>query len=291
MAPADPVDTAELVHRLCTWVGRLMPPGPRRGALTAALTTRFRGDHTRVDAAVCRRIEQVAWAHSRHLALAYDPAGTAPPDEVSHGWSAPDPDQVRARAGSVTEVRRLPDGACLLRVDALDPVALAQPYLDAAFTLARGCSRLLLDLRANGGGDPATLALIAGWLLGDEARQLSEVAYHDRVRQWWTPDRPAGSALRQPAAVLLSAHTFSSGEALAYHLRARERVTTVGERTPGAADHITPIQLAATVVGYLPEAVVVDAVTGANWEGTGVVPDVDCSADAAVETALGLPLS
>lgn len=147
---------------------------------------------------------------------------------------------------------------------------------------------MLLDLRANGGGDPATLALIAGWLLGHEARHLSEVVYRDRVRQWWTPDRPAGSALRQPAAVLVSAGTFSSGEALAYHLRARERVTVVGERTPGAADHITPIRLAATVVGHLPEAVVVDAVTGTNWEGAGVVPDVACPADAAVDTALAL---
>ncbi|WP_405060211.1 S41 family peptidase [Kribbella sp. NBC_01505] len=47
-------------------------------------------------------------------------------------------------------------------------------------------------------------------------------------------------SLRQPVAVLVGPGTFSSGEALAYHLRVRGRVTVVGETTPGAADHITP---------------------------------------------------
>ena len=33
--------------------------------------------------------------------------------------------------------------------------------------------------------------------------------------------------------------TFSSGEALAYHLRSQGRARLVGQRTPGAGDHIT----------------------------------------------------
>jgi C-terminal processing protease CtpA/Prc len=114
------------------------------------------------------------------------------------------------------------------------------------------------------------------------------VAYRDHARQWWTPDLPDGTAVPTgvPVAVLVSGRTFSSGEALAYHLRARGRVTVVGERTPGAADHITEIRLAPTVVGQLPIGYVTDAVTGANWEGTGVVPQVECPAAEAVAAAL-----
>jgi C-terminal processing protease CtpA/Prc len=48
----------------------------------------------------------------------------------------------------------------------------AQPYVDAAFTLARGVSAVVLDLRDNGGGDPATVARVAGLLLGDDAVHL-----------------------------------------------------------------------------------------------------------------------
>jgi C-terminal processing protease CtpA/Prc len=91
--------------------------------------------------------------------------------------------------------------------------------------------------------------------------------------------------------VLTSAATFSNGEALAYHLQARGRARVVGETTPGAADYVTPIRLAPTVLGLLPEAVTVDAVTGTNWEGRGVVPDVPCPAGRALDTALDRSVS
>jgi C-terminal processing protease CtpA/Prc len=130
------------------------------------------------------------------------------------------------------------------------------------------------------------VALIAGWLLGDEAVQLSEVVDQERRRQWWTTDRPPGTALRQRTCVLVSDATFSSGEALAYHLQARKRVTVVGEPTPGAADHVLPIRLARTVLAHVPRAYVVDTVTGTNWEGTGVIPDVRTTAERALIEAL-----
>jgi C-terminal processing protease CtpA/Prc len=53
-------------------------------------------------------------------------------------------------------------------------------------------------------------------------------------------------------------------------------VRVVGQRTPGAADHITPVNVSRHVRALVPEALVRDAVTGANWEGTGVAPDVAC---------------
>jgi C-terminal processing protease CtpA/Prc len=123
-------------------------------------------------------------------------------------------------------------------------------------------------------------------LLGDTPTQLSEVVYPDRRREWWAPALPSGTSLRQPVAVLVGPGTFSSGEALAYHLQARGRVTVVGETTPGAADHVTPIRLAPTVMADLPEAYVVDTITGTNWEGVGVVPDIVCAPDTVIETAL-----
>ena len=188
------------------------------------------------------------------------------------------------------EVRRLGDGTCLIALDGLEPWAVARPYVDGAFALARGASWIVLDLRANGGGDPATVAAIAGRLLGDAATQLSEVVHRDRRRQWWTADRPAGSALTGDVAVLVGGRTYSSGEALAYHLRVRGRVTVVGAATAGAADHVTPVQLTSQVRGVLPEAYVRDAHTAGNWEATGVVPDLACPAGDALTVALGRPV-
>jgi C-terminal processing protease CtpA/Prc len=186
----------------------------------------------------------------------------------------------------VREVSRLDNDACLIRIDGFESLSLAQPYLDAAFALARGATGIVLDLRSNGGGYPETVAYLAGRFLGDKAVRLSEVTYRGHGRQWWTPDLPAGTAVPAglPVAVLVSGRTFSSAEALAYHLQAR--VTVVGERTPGAADHVTDIRLAATVTGELPIGYCTDSVTGTSWEGRGVAPQVDCAPDDAIDAAL-----
>jgi hypothetical protein len=283
----SPPSVAEVTERLAGWLERLMPDRERADRMVGALRAEFGSVVEPIDAGWCARVEAAAQAHSRHLLLAFDPAGRGEPDTESRGWPPPDPADVRSRAGGFGEVRRLPDGTAVVRLDTLDAYGLAQPYVDAAFTLVRGARAVVLDLRANGGGDPATLAAVAGWLLGDEAQRLSEVTYAGRRRQWWTPERPPGTAYADlPAVVLTSAATFSSGEALAYHLRARGRVRVAGEATPGAADHVTPIRLAATVRGLLPEAVVTDAVTGGNWEGRGVEPDLPCPAADALDTAL-----
>ncbi|GIJ58319.1 S41 family peptidase [Virgisporangium aurantiacum] len=265
----------DVVGRLVGWIERLMPAGDRRDALAAELAARFGADDAPVSAAGCAAVERCAWTVSRHVALIHEPGGSEPAAGPGHDpeWPPPDPDDVRRRAGAVSRVCRLADGTGVLRLDSLDAVGLAGPYLDAAFTLLRGADRIVLDLRANGGGDPATVALVAGRLLGDAAVKLSDVVYRDGVRQWWTPDLPPGTALRQDARVLVGPGTFSSGEALAYHLRSHGRVTVVGAATPGAADHVLPVRLAPTVLAHVPNASVVDAVTGGNWEGTGVVPD------------------
>ena len=60
----------------------------------------------------------------------------------------------------------------------------------------------------------------------------------------------------------------------------------VGQQTPGAADHITPVRLSGHVRAFLPEACVRDAVTATNWEGTGVVPDLPCEPAEALDAAI-----
>ena len=274
---------AALTSGLCGWLERLFPDRDRGERLQQALRERFGGDMRAVDAALCAEIETAAHAFSRHFELEYVADGSLVPDRDPPGWPPQDPGEVALRAGSVGAVRRRPDGIGVLALDSLDSVHLAAPYLEAAFALLRGASGVVLDLRRNGGGDPGTVALVLDWLLGEKPTHISDVIYRDRTRQWWTTGRVGVSA---PVAVLTSARTFSSGEALAYHIQSRGRARLVGERTPGAADHITPVRVTNDVRAMVPEAVVRDAVTGSNWEGTGVVPDVACDAAEAPDAAL-----
>jgi Peptidase family S41 len=279
---------AALACDLCAWIDRLFPDADRGERLKRALSERVADDARAVTDDVCREFEAVAHEFSRHFALEYVADGSLVRDSEPRGWPPQDPREVRLRAGSVAEVTRHRDGVGTLALDGLDGVHLAAPYVQAAFVLLRGARGVVLDLRRNGGGDPGTVTLVLDWLLGAAATKISDVIYRDRTRQWWTTGRLAELAPPRdtPVSVLVGERTFSSGEALGYHLQSQGRATLVGQRTPGAADHITPVRLSGHVRALLPEARVRDAVTGTNWEGTGVVPDVPCEPDDALRAAI-----
>jgi len=288
MASREAGTAGTLAADLCGWIDRLFPDAERGERLKRALSERFGDDIRAVDTGVCGEMETVARDFSRHVELEYVAAGTLVPDTDPPGWPPPDPREVQLRAGSVGAVTRRPDGVGVLALDGHDGVHIAAPYLEAAFALLRGARGLVLDLRRNGGGDPGTAALVLDWLLGGEAIHVSDVIYRDRTRQWWTTGRLAEHAVpaETPVAVLIAERTFSSGEALAYHLQSRGRARLVGQRTPGAADHVTPVRVNRHVRAVLPEGRVRDAVTGTNWEGTGVVPDIPCEPAGALGAAL-----
>jgi C-terminal processing protease CtpA/Prc len=132
------------------------------------------------------------------------------------------------------------------------------------------------------------MTLVLDWLLGADPTHVCDVIYRDRTRQWWTTRRLADLAPPRdaPVSILVSERTFSSGEGLAYHLQSKGRATLVGQRTPGAADHISPVRVTPHVRAMVPEGRVRDAVTGTNWEGTGVVPDIACEPAGSLETAI-----
>lgn len=223
----------------------------------------------------------------RHLRVRHRPFGAAAGAEDLGARYAVE--AVR-NSGGIRTVGRLDDVTGLLAIAPYtSPVHLAEPYVDAAFTLLRGVERLVVDLRAGLGGTPETVALICGHLLGDEPVHLQDIVERDgSSRQFWTS--PAARRLPEdvPICVLTSEATFSGCEELAYDLQALQRVKVVGRRTRGGAHPVAVFALTDILEVSVPVARSVNAVTGTNWEQVGVVPDVECDPSEALDRALAL---
>ncbi len=70
--------------------------------------------------------------------------------------------------------------------------------------------------------------------------------------------------------VLISEHTFSGCEELAYNLQAQQRANVVGRRTGGGAHPVQVFALSDQLEATIPIARSVNAVTATNWEHFGV---------------------
>lgn len=222
--------------------------------------------------------------HDRHLRVRHRRSIQS----AESDWAAHYAADAERNAGGVKVVSRPDAQAGLLEIAPyLSPVHLAEPYLIAGFALLTGVDRLVIDLRAGLGGTPETVAFICGYLLGEEPVHLQDIVDRNgNARQFWTS--PAAGRLPNtiPIAVLTSERTFSGAEELAYNLQALGRATVFGRRTGGGAHPVEVFDLTDALEVTVPVARSVNAVTGTNWEQTGVVPDVDCEPNHALVHAL-----
>jgi C-terminal processing protease CtpA/Prc len=85
--------------------------------------------------------------------------------------------------------------------------------------------------------------------------------------------------------VLTSARTFSAGEGFAFLLQERARAEVIGERTAGAANPGRPYRVNPWFEVTVPNGQVRSAVSGGNWEGRGVKPDLEVAAPDALVAA------
>lgn len=160
--------------------------------------------------------------------------------------------------------------------------------IGAAMELVALSSALVLDLRECRGGAPEGAAMWCSYFFPDDQVHLNDIYERrsDSTRQFWTVAHlPAPRYLDRPVYVLTSAVTFSGGEDVAYTLQAHGRATVVGETTRGGAHPTVRYPVAEHVLVTVPAARTINTVTGTNWEGVGVVPDVPVPAGRALDTA------
>ncbi len=168
-----------------------------------------------------------------------------------------------------------------------DP-AVAGDAAAAAMALLAHSEALIIDLRHNLGGSPFMVQLLASYLLEPSPTHLVDqvVRMHGTTRQIHSlPWLPGKRLAEVPVYLLISAKTFSAAEGFTYLLQSLGRATVVGERSAGGAHPVKVVALGHGLAAAIPFARAVNPITGTNWEGTGVAPDLETPADAAFGAA------
>lgn len=190
----------------------------------------------------------------------------------------------------VRKAERLENNIGLLDLAVFPPSSMGGDTIAAAMQVIAHTDALIIDLRRNGGGMD-TVALVASYLF-DTQQPLSGI-YHrptGKTTQNFTLPYVPGAKFggTKPIYVLTSKRTFSAAEALAYDLQALKRATIVGEPSGGGAHPFTYKRIHPHFVLWSVVEKSVNPITGKNWQGVGVQPDVVIDQAQAMDKALAL---
>jgi peptidase S41-like protein len=280
------VETRYLYPDIAATVSRVLAEGLAEG--------RYPAEEPALAAMVTTDLQSVN--ADQHLRLVYHaealPQHTPGDDAEEYAAMARWADQT---CGGVGCARRLAGNVGYLDLQpVLFPAVLCGEIITAAMSLLATTDALIIDLRHCLGGEPAMATFLISYLWDHEPVQLTGLREREdnRFRQSWTlpyvPGRRFGKA--RPVYALTSAATFSGGEQLSYDLQQLGRATIIGERTRGGAHAREGFPVHPHLEATIPVAEAVNPVTGGNWEGTGVTPDIQTTTGRARDTAYELAL-
>ena len=260
------------------------------GVLAAGLAGgRYPADMPALAAAVTADLQSVNG--DKHLRLLYHEDAIAPrtPGDDAEEYAAM-AHWAGQTCGGVACAQRLAGNVGYLDLrPVLFPAVLAGEVMTAALSLLATTDALIIDLRNCLGGEPSMPPFIISYLWDRDPAQLCGLRERTDTlpRQTWTlpyvPGRRFGKD--KPVYVLTSAATFSGGEQLSYDLQQLGRATIVGEPTRGGAHAREGFRVHPHLEATISVAAAVNPKTGGNWEGTGVTPDIQSTADSARDTA------
>jgi hypothetical protein len=217
--------------------------------------------------------------HDKHLRVR---VGGSAPAGASRLFDAP--------TGAFGRTERLSGDIAYIEIRSFGfPPEVVGDETSRIMSAASNAKALIIDLRANGGGSPRMVALVASYVFGSRPVLLNSLYLRsgDRPDNFYTEPRVSGSKFGpdKPVFVLTSSRTFSGAEEFAYDLQTRKRATIVGATTGGGANPGRPVPLPYGMTLFVPTGRAINPITKTNWEGVGVKPDVAVDADNALDVA------
>lgn len=191
-------------------------------------------------------------------------------------------------------VKRLDGNIGYIHLARFVPPEVFNPAADDAMRSLSDTTALIVDMRDNGGGHPASVAYLVSFFLDPGKRvHINDLIWRNRgtstfrTEEFWSSSTPV-HYLGKPVYVLVGPKTYSAGEEFAYDLQVLKRVTVVGEKTRGGANPGGLNELGHDLFVVVPTGRAENPTTRSNWEGVGVRPDVEATLEAAQQTAMAL---
>jgi hypothetical protein len=220
-----------------------------------------------------------AVAHDGHLYLMSDAAQYAAmlaPAASSEGLDAfRHAIAVRDHSG-LTKLEILPGNVRYLRLEHFQWIAdvTGSAYDDAARFLKDG-DAVIIDLRSNGGGNSDAADYFSNAFLAPDPLRPDSAQSRERDPRW------AG----KPLYLLVDAGVASAAEAVAYGAQQEKTAIIVGSSTYGAANNNMKFPIAPQFVLSVSYNRPINPISGTNWEGNGVKPDIFVPGVAALDAA------
>jgi len=294
LPPANPQAVVAQVRRIIA--DRYVLP-ERRPALDAVLAEGLSSGRYAVtdSATLAQRINEdlARVGQDGHLNFRFDPRQAQMLAAAGGGAGGPsDPSamerQVRANNHGVRELRVLPGNIRYMDYRGFEWIGPeSAAALENAMRFLSGGDAIVIDLRYNGGGDPAAVQYLVSHFM-EPGRPL--MTFHMNGQP--SPDRtatlaelPAGRFVGKPLYVLTSPMSASAAEEFAGHVAGYRLGELVGGNTAGAGfrNDMVPIE-----GGYLLSVSVgraVLAATGRDWEGVGIAPTIQAQVPQALDAA------
>ena len=209
-------------------------------------------------------------------------------EEARNGWG-------------VREAKVLAGGVAYLNLASFSGHPDSAAAIDAIMARLAGARALVLDLRDNLGGGEVALRQLMGHF-APEPMRLEDIQFRRCKPDPADPEdciadgrdtfeRYANAVATpafpdQPILVLIGPGTFSAAEAVAYDLQAAGRATVIGEVSGGGANPSTGMDLGPWFTVIMPIGEARHPLTGTNWEGVGVQPDVVVPVESALDEAM-----
>ncbi len=229
-------------------------------------------------------------SHDKHLNVRYIPPGTQrdevklSPEERRRLQLA----QQRARNFGFQKVEILPGNIGYIDFRYFAEAKDGGPTAIAAMNFLAHTDAIIFDLRQNGGGNPSMIQLISSYLF-EESVHLNSfyIRKGDSTQQFWTQECVEGPRISGiPVYVLTSSSTFSGAEEFSYNLKNLKRGTIIGETTGGGAHPVNLREFPVLNISMaVPYGRAINPITGTNWEGVGVEPDIKAPASKALNVA------